>query len=120
MSFDWREYIKLSEELLDGSNTEAKIRTSISRAYYGAFCLCRIHVGETMIRNDIHKRVQDKLKESDEPLDITIGNTLGTLFLARKDADYESHVRFTSQEAKKHLGQAKTITKLLAEIQDSK
>jgi len=40
MSFDWIEYIYLAEKLLDKPE-ESSLRTSISRSYYGIFCIAR-------------------------------------------------------------------------------
>lgn len=43
MSFDWEDYIRLSEELIKktGALEEANFRSSISRGYYGVFCIAR-------------------------------------------------------------------------------
>jgi len=45
MSFDWREFLNLAKELCGVQCTpasdEAKWRTSVSRAYYAAFCEAR-------------------------------------------------------------------------------
>ncbi len=39
--FDPDEFLKLAENLIKESPTEAEIRSSISRAYYGSFHLCK-------------------------------------------------------------------------------
>ena len=68
--FDWKDFINLSENLLNGTNTlytEALYRTIISRSYYGIF-----------------KQVEDKLKELEQKGNITLprkdlnGNRLGS------------------------------------------
>ena len=55
MKFNWAEYLELAKELADITSTissdsetdskprisEAKLRSSISRAYYAAFCIAR-------------------------------------------------------------------------------
>ncbi len=45
MSFNWSEYLNLAQELAGRSteppNQEARLRSSISRAYYAAFCKAR-------------------------------------------------------------------------------
>lgn len=45
MTFDWREYLTLAENLCTNSHTfpnqEACFRVAISRAYYAAFCTAR-------------------------------------------------------------------------------
>lgn len=38
MEFRWEAYLVLAEELGRSSDDEAKLRSSISRAYYAAFC----------------------------------------------------------------------------------
>lgn len=40
MSFDWKDYVYLAEELLNRTE-ESCYRSSISRAYYGVFCITR-------------------------------------------------------------------------------
>ena len=44
MSFNWKEYVDLSEELMSREE-ESCLRSSISRAYYGVFCLVRNNKG---------------------------------------------------------------------------
>ncbi|MEG3841921.1 HEPN domain-containing protein [Microcoleus sp. herbarium14] len=46
MRFDWSEYLNLAQELAatnsdSSANSEAKLRSAISRAYYATFCLAR-------------------------------------------------------------------------------
>lgn len=45
MSFDWHLYVALASELLETAKTEgmeeAYFRSSISRSYYGVFCIAR-------------------------------------------------------------------------------
>lgn len=62
--FDWRSYLALAEELGKGSDDEAKLRSSISRAYYAAFCTaCNFisQVDHIPLPNDepIHQYVMD-------------------------------------------------------------
>jgi uncharacterized protein (UPF0332 family) len=40
IAFNWREYLTLAIELEEGTD-EAKLRSSISRAYYAAYCSAR-------------------------------------------------------------------------------
>lgn len=64
MKFDWLEYYDLAKELADiNSNnsgdsaknpksqiSEAKLRSSIGRAYYAAFCIARNYLRDFFIR----------------------------------------------------------------------
>jgi uncharacterized protein (UPF0332 family) len=45
IDFSWKCYLDLAKELED-STEEAKLRSSISRAYYAAFCLARNYMIE--------------------------------------------------------------------------
>jgi len=49
MSFNWRDYVDLAQDLLNRAE-EACQRSSISRAYYGVFCLARNRKGYKNIR----------------------------------------------------------------------
>lgn len=66
MTFDWSGYFDLARELAvintnDSAKTvEAKLRSSISRAYYAAFCLARNY-----LRDDLGYRELSKSEESD-------------------------------------------------------
>jgi len=45
ITFDWRNYLNLAKELGENTN-EAEQRSSISRAYYAAFCSARNYMEE--------------------------------------------------------------------------
>ncbi len=71
MSFDWKSYIQLAEELINHQRTpslqEAYLRSAISRSYYGVFCIARnllIHKGISIPKVDTHKFVRDKYWKS--------------------------------------------------------
>lgn len=54
--FNWRSYLALAELLGKSSDDEAKLRSSISRAYYAAFCTaCNFisHVDHKPLPNDV-------------------------------------------------------------------
>ena len=59
MAFDWTDYLRLAEALNSGSlnSTEAQMRSSVSRAYYSVFNLCRIKSGCGDKTPDIHRKV---------------------------------------------------------------
>ena len=47
MVFDWSQYLVLAEELAEQKDNEAALRSTVSRAYYAAFCLAREHLLNT-------------------------------------------------------------------------
>ncbi len=96
MSFDWTLYITLAEELIEhsgGSNLqEAYLRSSISRGYYGVFCIARnflIKRGKTIPKVDTHKFVREEYQKSSDTKEKKIAKNLRRLWSERKDADYE-------------------------------
>lgn len=56
IAFAWCDYLDLAEELGGSSDNEAKLRSSISRAYYAAYC----HVRNYMINNDHNEIPRDR------------------------------------------------------------
>ena len=104
MTFDWREYLILAENLCTNSHTfpnqEACFRVAISRAYYAAFCTARNYAkdydrlilrktGEDhrivkdhySFANDSHIQQQRKRRQ--------IGINLDRLINLRNKADYD-------------------------------
>lgn len=95
MNFDWEYYLHLAEELIDDNaptehaDQEARIRSSISRAYYSAFNCARFFLsdkrGETIETNNAHNGVRELLINHGFPED---SNRLNQLRKARNKADY--------------------------------
>jgi hypothetical protein len=98
--FTWHAFLELATELGRDSDNEAKMRSSISRAYYAAYCNARNY----MINNDhnmipsnvpVHQYVIDYFgglkKESKTPTRkrSEIAITLGRMKKRRANADYE-------------------------------
>ncbi len=105
MTFDWSEYLKLAQELAgdaaNSPNGEAKLRSSVSRAYYAAFCKARNHLrdidGNQMLLKDpptvnVHTYVRNQFKNSSDKSRKKIGNDLNRLRLHRNKVDYEDIV----------------------------
>jgi uncharacterized protein (UPF0332 family) len=114
MSFDWNQYISLAEELNTGTPSEAKLRSAISRAYYGCFIQCRNKKGFSTEKDaGIHQRMIDNLKLSDIPIECSIGNLLAGLRVKRNEADYSSFLKITKQEVSLLINNAKRILNLL-------
>ena len=96
MSFDWKLYVQLADELINHqriqSIQEAYFRSAISRSYYGTFCIARNLLtkrGVTIPRIDTHKFVRTTYQISPDKKEKEIGNKLHRLWRERKDADYE-------------------------------
>ena len=96
MSFDWKLYIQLADELIARQETpnlqEAYFRSAISRSYYGVFCIARnllVKKGFNVPRKDTHKFVREKYHESQDNIERAIGTNLSRLLLERKSADYD-------------------------------
>lgn len=91
MSFDWKDYVYLAEELLKKTG-ESYLRSSISRAYYGAFCIARNKKGYQNYRlkpgENIHWIVINTYKNSSNTNEQNIGRILDKLRKTRNDADY--------------------------------
>lgn len=96
MSFNWSGYLTLAQELagkVSASSQEAKLRSAISRAYYGAYCSARNH----LIRQDhqipktgeAHKVVPKIFMSKKDLLSMRIASNLDRLRKDRRDADYE-------------------------------
>lgn len=95
--FDPREFINVSRELSASGLTEAKYRTSISRALYGIFLWAREelerrdqHVKSTAegYRGDDHSKVRQRFKSG--PFKHSgVDQRLGSLYRLREKGDYE-------------------------------
>lgn len=106
MSFNWKLYIQLSDELINYQRTailqEAYLRTAISRSYYGVFCIARNLLSKkiTIPKIDTHKFVRKKYKDSINITERKIGASLNRLWRKRKDADYENKANININEAR--------------------
>lgn len=96
MSFNFREYLGVAEFLLTNLDTEASIRSGISRAYYSSLnAATRLCLFERIINNlelrsgDTHKKIIDCLKNHDVREFKSIGKKIESLKIKRVDADYK-------------------------------
>ena len=101
MTFDWSEYLKLAQELagrtVGPARQKAKLRSSVSRAYYAAFCQARNYLWDVEgysipTTSEAHIHVRDEFKFSSDKLRRKIGDNLDRLRLERRKADYEDVV----------------------------
>ncbi len=115
MSFDWKEFIILSDNIvkMDPSN-EANLRTGISRAYYGVFCIARNRKG---LKNDksgkVHRNVINSYKTSNDKNEKYIGKILDDLRRQRNDADYDEDKEIGIDLTERVLLKTKEILKKL-------
>ncbi len=109
MSFDWKLYVQLAEELVNDQKTaglrEAYCRSAMSRSYYGVFCTARnllllINKGIVIPIVDTHKFVRERYLLSPDKIQRKIGTNLQRLWKERKDADYEETASVDSKRAK--------------------
>lgn len=109
MSFDWREYIRLAEELIN-QDKESCLRSGVSRAYYGVFCIMRDKAGfKTYKEYDVHRKVIEYYKSSRDKKEQYVGKLLDELRKKRNDADYDEDKNINADSAKTSLLESKTI-----------
>ncbi|MHB8280792.1 MAG: hypothetical protein ACYDIA_24590 [Candidatus Humimicrobiaceae bacterium] len=107
MSFCWKDYINLSQDLIilarNSPIEKAFLRTSISRSYYGVFCIARNYLknNKNLIINstETHKFVIDTFKNSQDNSEQLIGQYLASLRKERNDADYEDNYQINLNKA---------------------
>jgi uncharacterized protein (UPF0332 family) len=123
MSFDWKLYVQLAEELIDFYRSEALkeacFRSAISRAYYCVFCIARNFLkskGKTIPPIDTHKFVREQFKRSSDIIERKIGENLARLWKERKDSDYEDTADINRERAKTACELAKRLLQELKKI----
>lgn len=104
MSFNWEEYLALAHELIGDSvaipcGSNAKIRSSTSRAYYSAYCIARNYVenvtGDTSGKyrsGGSHSAVQAAYKRLPSQRAKKVATELERMQEAREKADYEEYL----------------------------
>jgi uncharacterized protein (UPF0332 family) len=122
--FNWSKYLDLAKELGSSNSeesNEAKLRSSISRAYYAAFCKARIYLRD--IEKDprlqpqnypnkdfnVHQYVIDNLKsrkKKEEKELVKIGEYLFRLRQQRNKADYDDFVSSLPSSVKQAISSA--------------
>jgi len=100
MMFDWSDYLDLAKELAGqtaGQATEeAKLRSSVSRACYAAFCRARNYLRDECcsipLTGKAHLIVRDEFKLSTDKQHRKIGQNLDRLRIDRNKVDYDDSV----------------------------
>jgi uncharacterized protein (UPF0332 family) len=126
--FAWEDYLALANELSDASNSEAKLRSSISRAYYASYCSARNY----MIIND-HRTIPDDEskhvfimryfggfvpRSKKTRLRTKISIQLDRMRIRRGDVDYENeypaaNLVLLHSDAKKTISESKRVIDIL-------
>ena len=120
MKFDWSEYLNLANELIKIDIDEAKQRSSISRAYYAAFCMARNYLRDNLGDPKLLKRVSDinfhqyvaeEFKEIDRKNKkmTEIARDLTLLRTLRNNADYEDTIFSLQKNTQMSLQLAQNI-----------
>lgn len=142
MKFDWSSYLEVAKTLYNeaistsnqansASINEAKIRSSISRAYYSSFCLVRNYLRDFEGLNELKKNlgsnvhryiIKEILLSSQDTNFINLGNDLRKLRDLRNEVDYDDEIVFHKLNAKatQAFKYAENINKLLDIIKNKK
>ncbi len=120
MSFDWKDYVDISEKFLENNDEfyqEAYLRSAVSRAYYGVFCIAR-NKKELLSKRDrnVHRDIINKYKNSENRIERKIGKNLDELRSKRNLADYDEKYLFKKTEVERIVIIAKEILKALQDI----
>lgn len=122
MTFDWAEYLKLAQELagqaVNPANEEAKLRSSVSRAYYAAYCKARNYLRDIEgysipPTSKAHTYVRNKFKNSPDRLRRSIGDGLDRLRIRRDQVDYDDSVTGLSSMVIMSLKSTQNIIRML-------
>jgi uncharacterized protein (UPF0332 family) len=110
MNFDWKTYVSLAEELLQ-QDRESHLRSSISRAYFGVFCIARNRKGYQNYRGSVHDEVITAYRTSADKTERHIGQLLDGLRFERNGADYKESKNISRGLAEKQVQSAKLVLK---------
>ena len=92
--FDFSSYYDVAEYLVK-IDEEGNVRSGISRYYYSGFGFARyylinvMHEYEFVSRHEIHQRVCERLMQSGDNTEASIGEKLEELRAIRNQADYD-------------------------------
>lgn len=128
MSFDWKNFLELSRELLKTPlgkvDQEAQFRTVISRAYYSAYCSARRFIKSVDSENfpkidgtESHRRLIDYFSHRKEAQSRSIFNQLNALKTYRQKADYESSYPSVKFEAELAITKSGAVLSSLADLE---
>lgn len=122
MSFNWKLYVDLADELIKQKTPtleNAYLRSAISRSYYGIFGIAKnilISRGVNIERTDTHTFVRKKYQNSPQISEKAIGGNLNRLRIERNKADYENTGIFDATRAETAYTIATRTIELLDEL----
>jgi len=112
MNFDWKDFVRLAENLMN-HNDEASLRSAISRAYYGVFCISRNKKGFKNYKlkkgENIHWIIINKYKNSHDKNEKIVGKYLDDLRRNRNYSDYDEDETIDFKRAQRVLIKTKKI-----------
>ena len=128
MTFHWPEYVKLAKDLAgvdtDLPSQEAKLRSAISRAYYGVHCAARNYLNNYELNVPIaatgtaHRAVKDLFQDSHEAPRRQIGVDIRRLLDWRNKVDYRDTLDFNlDRTATAAVGMASKIIFKLEQLE---
>jgi len=128
MSFNWQEYVELAFVLAGRkgrATQEARLRTAVSRAYYGVFCMAREFAEMAGFfrpsrSGKDHSELRNAYAARPELASRRIAAGLERLHNRRKRCDYEPKVHGLEAECEYALRLAQDIQRGLAELQGPK
>ena len=130
MSFDWQTFYLVAKELeqndAQDNLTDARLRSSMSRAYYSVFHLSRTFLEERRGKpklgehDNIHQYVIHEFDIGPDRQWKQIGNFLGKLRKYRNNADYEETIDNLPQSAGMALALAEKTLEILIKLQSGK
>ena len=104
MSFDWSNFVVLADELRTlncRGGVEARLRSSISRGYYGVFHLLRLRLQKEGLKFsgnvETHQEIVQALRTSPDRRRFGLGVDIGRLRNYRNRADYEDQISNVAQ-----------------------
>lgn len=122
MTFDWSTYLTLAGQLVVAGD-EARCRSSVSRAYYSAFCCARewLRTARPTVAiprdSECHKFVQDWFNREPGRLNTRIASELKNLRISRTDADYENKLQGAPDKmAEAAVKRAQSVLDLLKQL----
>lgn len=112
-SFNWGDYFSLAKSLAKKSD-EASLRSSVSRAYYAAFCTARNHAASLGFRITATGKDHQLVERfySGQANRKIVGLNLGRLRLSRNQCDYRDSVSNLHSIAQLALLQAQKILRI--------
>jgi uncharacterized protein (UPF0332 family) len=124
MIFDWSQFITLAKELFQcatDSTQEPELRSAVSRAYFGAFCLTRNFLrdkeGDRFSgKAEDHQKVYNILVSSNDSRRRQIAENLHRLRIDRNKADYDDSIPGLYQKASTALTWANRVILNLGKI----